>query len=71
MHDDVLDEAATRRGKPSVNAAFGNKMAILGGDFLLARASISLASLRDTEVLDMLATVIEHLVSHANASHEL
>ena len=63
MHDDVLDEAATRRGKPSVNAALGNKVAILGGDFLLARASISLASLGDPDVMSMLATVLEHLVA--------
>jgi hexaprenyl-diphosphate synthase len=34
----------------SVNQVFGNKLAILGGDFLLARASISLARLRNLEV---------------------
>lgn len=62
MHDDVLDDALTRRGKQSVNAALGNKLAILGGDFLLARASVSLAGLRDPEVMEMLATVLEHLV---------
>lgn len=63
MHDDVLDDALTRRGKQSVNAALGNKLAILGGDFLLARASVSLAGLRDPEVMEMLATVLEHLVT--------
>ena len=63
MHDDVLDDASTRRGQESANAAFGNKLAILGGDFLLARASVTLASLRDTHVLSLLATVIEHLVA--------
>ena len=41
----------------------GNKLAILGGDFLLARASIALASLRDPDVIEMLARVIEHLVT--------
>ena len=35
---------------PSVNQAFGNKLAILGGDFLLSRASIGLARLRNLEV---------------------
>jgi geranylgeranyl pyrophosphate synthase len=34
----------------SVNQVFGNKLAILGGDFLLSRASISLARLRNVEV---------------------
>src|SRR5581483_6329976 len=38
-HDDVMDEAASRRGVESVNARWGNLVAILAGDFLLARAS--------------------------------
>jgi hypothetical protein len=37
-------------GVPSVNQTFGNKLAVLGGDFLLSRASISLARLRNLEV---------------------
>jgi geranyl diphosphate synthase len=41
----------------------GNKLAILGGDFLLARASVALAQLRDPDVIAMLARVIEHLVT--------
>ncbi|CAI4217543.1 unnamed protein product [Parascedosporium putredinis] len=41
---------------------FGNKMAVLGGDFLLARASVSLARLRHPEVIELLATVIANLV---------
>lgn len=43
VHDDVVDEAATRRGAASANALFGNKEAVLAGDYLLARA-ISLIS---------------------------
>jgi|LauGreSBDMM110SN_4_FD.fasta_scaffold25465_2 geranylgeranyl pyrophosphate synthase len=62
FHDDVIDKASTRRGVPSVNQIFGNKLAILGGDFLLSRASISLARLRNIEVVELLSTVIEHLV---------
>ena len=38
-HDDVIDEAVTRRGAESVNARWGNLKAILAGDFLLAKAS--------------------------------
>jgi heptaprenyl diphosphate synthase len=37
-HDDVIDEAPTRRGVPSVNVRWGNAAAVLAGDFLLARA---------------------------------
>ncbi|SLM37107.1 hexaprenyl pyrophosphate mitochondrial [Lasallia pustulata] len=42
--------------------AFGNKMAVLAGDFLLGRASVALARLRDAEVVELLATVIANLV---------
>ena len=63
LHDDVIDEATTRRGLKALNALFGNKVAILAGDFLLARASVTLASLRNTEVIELLSQVIEHLVS--------
>jgi heptaprenyl diphosphate synthase len=38
-HDDVMDEAAVRRGAPSANARWGNSVAILVGDFLFARAA--------------------------------
>ena len=62
LHDDVLDMADTRRGAKSVNVLFGNKLAVLAGDFLLARASVCLARLRDVEVIETLSTVIEHLV---------
>merc|ERR1719163_1240569 len=62
FHDDVIDKSATRRGAPSVNAAFGNKVAILAGDFLLARASVSLARLRDVAAVELLSVVIEDLV---------
>lgn len=43
LHDDVLDDASTRRGVLSLNSKQGNKIAILAGDFLLARASVTLA----------------------------
>ena len=38
-------------------------MAILAGDFLLARASVTLAALRDSEVIQLLSQVIEDLVT--------
>jgi heptaprenyl diphosphate synthase len=38
-HDDVMDEAAVRRGAPSANSRWGNAIAILVGDFLFARAA--------------------------------
>lgn len=44
-HDDVMDEAAMRRGAPSANARWDNTVAILVGDFLFARASSLVADL--------------------------
>ena len=62
LHDDVIDHSTTRRSQPSANTLFGNKMAVLAGDFLLGRASVALARLRDAEVTELLATVIANLV---------
>jgi heptaprenyl diphosphate synthase len=59
-HDDVMDEAATRRGTPSANVRFGNIIAILAGDFLLARAS-EIASDLGTEIAGLLARTISQL----------
>lgn len=62
LHDDVLDRADLRRGAPSAPAAFGNKYAILGGDFLLARSSAALSRLGDSEVVELISSVIANLV---------
>ncbi|CAN6683699.1 unnamed protein product [Malus baccata var. baccata] len=63
LHDDVLDDADTRRGVGSVNCVMGNKLAVLAGDFVLSRACVALASLRNTEVVSLMSTVVEHLVT--------
>lgn len=62
LHDDVIDNSATRRSLPSGNIAFGNKMAILAGDFLLGRASVAIARIRNAEVIELLSTTIANLV---------
>jgi heptaprenyl diphosphate synthase len=59
-HDDVIDEAETRRGVPSVNARWSNIVAILAGDYLLAQASALAASL-GAEVAALLANTIGEL----------
>ena len=59
-HDDVIDEATIRRGTDSVNSRFGNLMAIVGGDYLLARSAEIAASL-GTEVAGLLATTLGRL----------
>ena len=62
LHDDVIDHADLRRGAASAPAAFGNKYAILGGDFLLGRASAALSRLGESEVVELIASVINNLV---------
>jgi heptaprenyl diphosphate synthase len=59
-HDDVIDEATIRRGTDSVNSRFGNLMAIVGGDYLLARSAEIAAGL-GTEVAGLLATTLGRL----------
>ncbi|MFN8052817.1 MAG: polyprenyl synthetase family protein [Acidimicrobiales bacterium] len=59
-HDDVMDDAITRRTVASVNATWGNLKAILAGDFLLARAS-EIASSLGVEVAGLLASTIARL----------
>jgi heptaprenyl diphosphate synthase len=56
-HDDVIDEAESRRGIPSANARWDNTVAILAGDFLFARAS-AIASDLGTDVSRLLADTI-------------
>src|SRR2546423_10488634 len=51
VHDDVVDNTATRRGKPTANAVYGNGVAVLTGDFLLARAMRILATDGDLRIL--------------------
>jgi heptaprenyl diphosphate synthase len=61
-HDDVMDEAALRRGAPSANARWDNTVAILTGDFLFARASDLLADL-GPEAVRIQSRTFERLVT--------
>jgi heptaprenyl diphosphate synthase len=61
-HDDVMDEAALRRGAASANARWDNTVAILTGDFLFARASDLLADL-GPEAVRLQARTFERLVT--------
>lgn len=45
LHDDVIDEADTRRGKPSINALFDNKTSIMFGDILYSKAFTQLTQM--------------------------
>ncbi|MBD2246465.1 solanesyl diphosphate synthase [Nostoc sp. FACHB-888] len=63
VHDDVVDESDTRRGVPTVHSLFGNRIAILAGDFLFAQSSWYLANLDNLEVVKLLSEVIMDLAT--------
>eukprot|EP01060_Flectonema_neradi_P010517 TRINITY_DN175_c0_g2_i1.p1 TRINITY_DN175_c0_g2~~TRINITY_DN175_c0_g2_i1.p1 ORF type:complete len:400 (+),score=68.42 TRINITY_DN175_c0_g2_i1:100-1200(+) len=61
IHDDILDDAVTRRGKPALHSVMGTKIAVLTGDYLLARASNFLATLGDIRVVASMSQALEDL----------
>lgn len=61
VHDDVVDEASVRRGVPTVHSHFGNRIAVLAGDFLFAQSSWYLANLDNLRVVKLLSQVIMDL----------
>ena len=60
LHDDVIDDANTRRGKVSVNASEGNKTAIMLGDILYSKAFFELTSI-STEVAKVVSNAVVQL----------
>ncbi|MBW4698064.1 MAG: solanesyl diphosphate synthase [Aphanocapsa lilacina HA4352-LM1] len=60
VHDDVIDTSAVRRGIDTVNSRFGNRVAVLAGDYLFGMASAYLARLGSLEVVELLGIVISH-----------
>jgi octaprenyl-diphosphate synthase len=76
MHDDVVDEARERRGRPTAGAVFGNGITVLTGDFLLAK-SISLLAHNDDNLdivrvfSDVTVAMAEGEVLQAAVAHDL
>ena len=61
IHDDVVDSAATRRGMATINARWDDRVAVLMGDFLLARALTIFTRIGNVEALDTVARATERL----------
>jgi len=55
LHDDVVDESALRRGRPTANTLFGNSASVLVGDFVYSRAFQMMMDVEDMRVLRVLA----------------
>ncbi|XP_010751066.3 all trans-polyprenyl-diphosphate synthase PDSS1 isoform X1 [Larimichthys crocea] len=62
VHDDVIDGSDKRRGKKTINNMWGERKAILVGDFILSAASMALARIGNITVVKVLSQVIEDLV---------
>lgn len=58
VHDDVIDNAATRRGIATANTQWGNHASVLSGDFLFAKAFSMVAAKGNSDVLKILADVV-------------
>ena len=55
IHDDVVDESGKRRGHASANAIYGNKVAVLVGDYILAATLHQAALTKDVRIVDIIA----------------
>jgi octaprenyl-diphosphate synthase len=62
IHDDVVDESYERRGKFSINALWKNKIAVLMGDYLLAKGLLVATQDKEYEVLDIISTAVKDMV---------
>lgn len=63
VHDDIIDEADTRRFRPTLNARFSPQIAVLAGDLLYARALYMLAGQVDPEITRVLAADVNKVVT--------
>lgn len=61
VHDDIVDQSATRRGQDTVNARWGDRMAVLTGDFLFARAFTLVAQWANGAALDSLCHCVTEM----------
>jgi len=62
IHDDVVDESYERRGMFSINAIWKNKIAVLMGDYLLAKGLLVATQDKEYEVLDIISTAVKDMV---------
>lgn len=61
IHDDVVDESNLRRGNPSVNSVFGNKLAVLAGDYVISLALMQLSYSKCIENIEILSELSREL----------
>ena len=62
VHDDIIDEASTRRGRPSSNTTWGNAKCVLAGDWLYMQAFQTALAERNFRILDLLISLTQQMV---------
>ncbi len=63
VHDDVVDDSPTRRGQEAVHAHWSNKVAVLAGDYMLAKVIGLIAEVRNTKILGIISDLGRSLSS--------
>lgn len=71
VHDDIIDEAVTRRGRASANRVFGNSFTVLLGDFFFARAMVMAVRTKNLRLLELLAEASELMIEGEMLSDRL
>jgi len=61
LHDDVIDQSSTRRGKDTVHEKWDNKISVLTGDYLLSRAFKVLVGYRDWGLMDIIVDIVQNM----------
>lgn len=61
IHDDVIDESSVRRSAQTLNSKFGNKLAVITGDYLLSVALKKIRTLENSKIIDIFAQTLDDM----------
>lgn len=69
IHDDVIDDSKVRRSLPTLNSQFGNKLAVMAGDYLLSRAMQKVLDIGNLELVKLFSDTLEVMSSGEISQH--
>lgn len=61
IHDDIIDECGIRRGRTAIHKSFGNKLAVISGDYILSLAMQKIAALNSAEILASFSNTMKNM----------
>jgi octaprenyl-diphosphate synthase len=61
LHDDVVDDSYKRRGFPSINSIWKNKVSVLTGDYLFSKVLVAMFDIRDFHVFDIVSSTAQRM----------